>query len=49
MKRHEQTQSLMKNAMHLGMFYKVNIAAQLDEGYSEEVDKNRYISSKRKK
>ena len=43
----------MENAMRLAMFGKINISAQLDEGYrigirkhNEEVDKNRQVLSK---
>ena len=52
-KKHEQTRVHMENAMRLAMFGKINISAQLDEGYrigirkhNEEVDKNRHVLSK---
>lgn len=51
--KHEQTSIHMENSVKLAMFGKVNIAAQLNEGYrlgirqhNEEVDKNRHILSK---
>ncbi|XP_049441605.1 uncharacterized protein LOC125894323 [Epinephelus fuscoguttatus] len=52
-KKHEQTRIHMENAMRLAMFGRVNISAQLDEGYrigihkhDAEGDENSHILSK---